>query len=181
MSVMGSEVNRLLKKIKDGDLTKREELFKITAGHLLGVARRYLYHAEDAEDVVAETFVRAFRYIHAYDESQEGYNWLCKIAQHLAFDHNEQYKAKTGVALMENRDGALDHIMEKVELETDFVEVLGRFSLNDQHLIYLRFWEHLSYREISARVGKSKSLVAKSLKIILKEFFKIIEKEWKND
>ena len=36
MSVMGSEVNRLLKKIKDGDLTKREELFKITAGHLLG-------------------------------------------------------------------------------------------------------------------------------------------------
>lgn len=40
MSVMGSEVNRLLKKIKDGDLTKREELFKITAGHLLGVARR---------------------------------------------------------------------------------------------------------------------------------------------
>ena len=31
MSVMGSEVNRLLKKIKDGDLTKREELFKITA------------------------------------------------------------------------------------------------------------------------------------------------------
>lgn len=98
MSVMGSEVNRLLKKIKDGDLTKREELFKITAGHLLGVARRYLYHAEDAEDVVAETFVRAFRYIHAYDE-----------------------------------------------------------------------------------VGKSKSLVAKRLKIILKEFFKIIEKEWKND
>ena len=181
MSVMGSEVNRLLKKIKDGDLTKREELFKITAGHLLGVARRYLYHAEDAEDVVAETFVRAFRYIHAYDESQEGYNWLCKIAQPLAFDHNEQYKAKTGVALMENRDGALDHIMEKVELETDFVEVLGRFSLNDQHLIYLRFWEHLSYREISARVGKSKSLVAKRLKIILKEFFKIIEKEWKND
>lgn len=79
---------------------------------------------------------------------------------------------------MENRDGALDHIMEKVELETDFVEVLGRFSLNDQHLIYLRFWEHLSYREISARVGKSKSLVAKRLKIILKEFFKIIEKEW---
>ena len=82
---------------------------------------------------------------------------------------------------MENRDGALDHIMEKVELETDFVEVLGRFSLNDQHLIYLRFWEHLSYREISASVGKSKSLVAKRLKIILKEFFKIIEKEWKND
>lgn len=71
MSVMGSEVNRLLKKIKDGDLTKREELFKITAGHLLGVARRYLYHAEDAEDVVAETFVRAFRYIHAYDESRK--------------------------------------------------------------------------------------------------------------
>ena len=44
MSVMGSEVNRLLKKIKDGDLTKREELFKITAGHLLGVARRYLLY-----------------------------------------------------------------------------------------------------------------------------------------
>ena len=49
-------------------------------------AYRLTGNVADAEDLVQETFVRAFRFFHRYDEALPFVNWLCRIMSNAHID-----------------------------------------------------------------------------------------------
>lgn len=170
MSILKDKVNRILIKIKDGESGALDELYAATYNHLKLVALNYLVNNSDLDDVLNEAYYKSYKYIKSVNFNRDGYNWLCKIVQHLCYDYN-------------NRRGAVDYV-EKVFQNTLFSEIEGemlekcqiyqiiqKFSVQDQQLIYLKFWEDLSLSEITKRTGIKKSTIHKRLKKLLNEIY----------
>src|SRR5512144_183803 len=56
----------LVTRIRDGDITAFEELYRSHASRLFNVAWRMLSNAADAEDALQEVFLQAYRRIGTY-------------------------------------------------------------------------------------------------------------------
>lgn len=74
------------------DRTVQRQLYELFAGRLFVVCKRYCRDAQDAEDVLQESFVKAYRYIDRFrfDGPLEG--WLKRIVINTALKHIKQQK-----------------------------------------------------------------------------------------
>ena len=176
MSRLGKQCSLLLTKIKNtGKVDYEEQLMTLTWNHLLSVAMQYLYDKNDAQDVVQNTFLRAFHYVHSFQSRQDGYNWLCKIAQREAYNFNK--KSPPTLSLDETfLPSPQKDFSEDVVNRTVISQYLQPYEPRDKQIIYLHFFEGLSFNEIAAKLGMKKSNVHKRAKTIMKEIFKISRK-----
>jgi RNA polymerase sigma-70 factor (ECF subfamily) len=69
----------LVARLQRGDHDAFESLVRTHGGRLLSVARRFLANNEDAEDAVQETFIKAFKSIHSFEERAQLHTWLHRI------------------------------------------------------------------------------------------------------
>ena len=93
MSKHGDYVNSLLKKIKKGNIDAFEKLYECTYNHLQLIVRKYLKNADLLEDVMQELYMRVFKYVKNADLEQDGYNWMCKIAENCAYEFNKRFES----------------------------------------------------------------------------------------
>jgi RNA polymerase sigma-70 factor (ECF subfamily) len=75
----------LVDAAKHGDTQAFEELFFRHQQRVLGVAQRITNNREDAEDVVQESFHKAFLHLHTFQEKSRFSTWLTRIAMNEAF------------------------------------------------------------------------------------------------
>ncbi len=88
MSRYAKEVNRCLLSIREGDESAMLTLFDLTANHLKAVIKCYLFDKSYLDDVLLQTYERAFFYIKSFDSKLDGYNWMCGIAKYLSYSYN---------------------------------------------------------------------------------------------
>ena len=69
----------LVARLQRGDSAAFEVLVRGHGGRLLSVARRLLGSNEDAEDAVQESFIKAFKAIHTFEERAQLHTWLHRI------------------------------------------------------------------------------------------------------
>ena len=74
----------LLAELRAGDAKAYERFVRANAPRVLGVARRMMRNDEDAQDVVQDTFLSAFRHIGDFDGDSRLASWLHKIAVNAA-------------------------------------------------------------------------------------------------
>ena len=173
MSILRKDVNKILIKIKKGEEESKNVLFEKTYNHLKRIAYPYVRNKADVEDVLVDAYLRIFQYVSTFDPKQDGYNWMCKIVQNVAWDWNKQYSQE-----MPFDDIApSSQIIETEELIADKDEVerwLRSYSERDRKMMYLRFWENRTIEEIAKALEMKKSNVHKRISKILKE---ILQKE----
>jgi RNA polymerase sigma-70 factor (ECF subfamily) len=75
----------LVDAAKQGDTQAFEELFFRHQQRVLGVAQRITNNREDAEDVVQESFHKAFLHLDTFQEKSRFSTWLTRIAMNEAF------------------------------------------------------------------------------------------------
>ena len=68
-----------VKRLKRNSPQAFEELIQTYACRLYSVGMRVLDNREDTEDVVQETFLKAFQSIKSFREESSLYTWLCRI------------------------------------------------------------------------------------------------------
>ena len=90
-----------------------EKLYREHRQHLLRFVRRYVRHAEDAEDVVQNTFIEAMRCADRFSGLSKPSTWLFGIALNLARNHvrrncSEMNEALDEAALMQIIDTHAD-------------------------------------------------------------------------
>jgi RNA polymerase sigma-70 factor (ECF subfamily) len=125
----------------------------------------YLYHLtrnrHDAEDLVQETFIKAYRGIHRYDASFAFATWLFTIAKRTAYSHfrsaeraevpDNQVDRTNPATLLEEKD------------ESDLLWALARrLKQNQYEALWLRYGEDFSVAEI-ARIMKTNQVRVKVL------------------
>lgn len=74
----------LVTRLQRGDERAFEELIRAHGGRLLSVARRFLGTSDDAQDAVQETFIKAFKAIHTFEERAQLQTWLHRIVVNTA-------------------------------------------------------------------------------------------------
>lgn len=166
MSRFRNEINKLLYSLQMGDKSKQKELYDYTYNNLKVIALKYAIDKNDYEDILVEAYIRAFKYVGTADLNKDGYNWLCKIVQNVAYDFNK------GIIQTVPLDdisftNIFGDIIEIVISKDEVLKELCQLSEYEQRLIQLKFYEDMSYAEIAKLLNSKKSTVHKQTLNIL--------------
>jgi len=179
MSKYHQEVNALLLKIKDGEKSKINDLVDNTHNHLKYVALYYLFSKKDVDDVVSETYYRVVKYIANFNESKDGYNWLCRIVQNVATDINKENCHYVSQDKFPIDDlyyfDETDDILARDALY-QYVKTLPKI---DRQIFYYRYYLDLPFDAIAKKLNRAKSFVHSRDRILYKkitEKFQQVEK-----
>lgn len=160
MSVMwlpASETSdaRLLKEsVRDPD--RFGELYDRHSGQLYGYAFRRV-GPDVADDVVAETFLAAFRHRHRYDASRpDALPWLFGIVTREISRHHRKEKARLRALSRIGPDPVVDGVAQRAADDVSaraargqLASALARLSVRDRDVLLLIAWGGLSYDEVA--------------------------------
>ncbi len=165
MSKHGDYVNSLLKKIKKGDTAAFMKLYDCTYNHLRFIVLRYLKNASLLEDVMQESFMRVFKYVKNADLEQDGYNWMCKIAENCAYEFNRRFDNYTDLEAVEECKDPRE-VFAVLDDRVDLYNALHTLNDEELTLIFKRFWEDFTYESMADEFSSKKSTIHKKLKQI---------------
>jgi len=129
----------------------------------------YIYYrtgnVQDAEDLTAKVFQRAFRHVHRFEDKGVPFSaWLYRIAHNLVANWHRDHSKRTMVPLEHyHRDeGAGIHPEKEAiagERTAELLSVLRELPEDRQQLLILKFVERLSNAEIGAIMGRTEGAV----------------------
>jgi len=161
---------KLIKKIKK-DKNHFSALYDDYFPLVLGYFKRRVKGHQLAEDLSSEVFEKVFRAID--DFKWQGVSlsaWIFRIARNLLTDYyRKKSKVADIVSLTELEDIVKDPEMSVVgdaiadEESKALYDALREFREEDQYLIYYKFFEELSNKEISQLTGLAESNVGTRL------------------
>jgi RNA polymerase sigma factor (sigma-70 family) len=157
-----SDPASLLQRMRWGDQCALEELYDCTVGSVYALAKAILKSSEDAEEVVCDTYARAWRQSERFDpERASPIGWLMMMCRSGAIDrlrHNRSRGSARTVALESVCELANDALtpQELLSLFHDGSRVqqaLAALSPQRLKVVGLAFFEGLSFPEIAERTG----------------------------
>lgn len=114
---------------------------------------------DDVEEVVQDTFVRAFSSLDGFRAQSSLRTWLFTIARNLVRDRARAAKNRRDVATVEENDLATEHdaldVVVADETAQRMTDALARLSPMQKDVFTLRVSQGLSYREIADVVGST--------------------------
>ena len=179
MSKYRNKVNALLASVRSGQDEAFDELFEKTYKHLKFIAALYLFDLSEIEDVVSEAFLRAYRYIRTFKDGMDGYNWLCKIVQNVAYDFNAKNMPSEGSNVIELLP-ALDRFETSPELYLENKELLrSLYTLEkrDRMVVLLYVFCEYSFTEIARLLDMPKTTAYDAYKRSEKTIVKFMEQK----
>ncbi len=99
---MDNKEKELVKKAMQGDQMAFRVLYQIHEKAVRGRVSGYFHWKADVDDVVLESFQKAFSALQGFDTEREFRPWLLTIATRTALDHLESIKRET-----EKKEGIL--------------------------------------------------------------------------
>jgi RNA polymerase sigma-70 factor (ECF subfamily) len=131
------------------------ELVERYAERLLHFLYYKTNNMHDAEDLVQDTFVKAYMNIHRYRNSWKFSTWLFTIATRLAISHYR--RAANGRTVGQIQSGNLEPVdlVEQKETRQSLWTMARVLSKNQYQALWLRYAEDMSVKEISQVLRKS--------------------------
>ena len=173
------EINDIIQKAKQNDQIAFNMLLDTFWNDIYGFLIKRLHNENDAEDITIETFSKAFEKIKTFDEKFKFKTWLITIAKNTHSDSLRKQKILISNQTSEEDQDRLYWIMDeapsvedKLITEQNLAELLKdikKLKLHYQQVINLRYFQELSYIEISKKINapvnnvKIKLLRAKKL------------------
>ncbi len=118
------------------------------------------YREAVAEDLVQETFIRAYEKFSDYEDRGFSYlTYLMKIAHNLLVNY---YRAKQPVPLETVAQEIPIQVFNEVEKEIEAEEVwkaVDNLSPNEADVMYMKYQREMSVHEISEAIDKSENAV----------------------
>lgn len=109
----------LVRALKGQETIAIQALYDMYSGALLGVITRIVQHAEVAEDLLQETFIKIWNSADNYDSSKGRlFTWMINVARNLAID---KLRSKDFRNSSKNQD---------IENNVDFIDSQKRLTFN---------------------------------------------------
>ena len=139
-----------------------ERLFHDTRGDLLAYAVRRSRSPEDAADVLAETYMIAWRKLDAIPQGEEARLWLFGVARNVLLRGAGRVRSLDRVVA--RLAGELRVVQASVEMVDDprapvLHEALAALPERQREVLLLTAWEELTPREIAAVTSTPVNLV----------------------
>jgi RNA polymerase sigma-70 factor (ECF subfamily) len=171
------EKDRLLKRQKAAAGEAFTQLVREHQGAIFALAYAKLGNAHDAEDVRQEVFVEAYRNFHKLKNHEKILGWLFKATIYRCKDHMRKKSRR------ERREMEFTRITDTTAcgyadngLADAILEAVGRLPEKHRVVVMLRHFAMLSYADISAMTGLSKTTVDGRLQTAKKEMKQVLTK-----
>jgi len=175
------KIEDLIEQCKRQNSQAQMEIYRLYYQAMFNVSYRIVNGFEDAEDVMQEAFIKAFKNIHKYSYKSTFGAWLKRIVINESLNQiRKEKKVKWDISAITNE--------EETEEECDFsrlkaekiVEAMSLLNNRYRVLMNLHFIEGYDYEEIQEITGITYgnlrtlfSRAKKSLKIILEKEYGI--------
>ena len=113
-SLTGAEESVLVAQAREGDTTAFGELVRRYEGKIFRLAQHITNNREDAEDVLQETFLKAYEHLDQFQGNSKFYTWIVRIAVNQALMKLRRRKTDKSVSLDETIDTGEDTIVREI-------------------------------------------------------------------
>jgi RNA polymerase sigma-70 factor, ECF subfamily len=158
--------------------TRFEELYEAHLGHVTGYVRRRVDDAQDAADVIAETFLVAWRRLDDVPPTDDARFWLYAVARRTLANHRRGERRRRDLTTRIRMDLATDLALAPMP-GGDLPEIGAAFrSLpgDDRELLGLTSWEGLDHGQIATVLGVSRNAVRVRLHRARRRFARELER-----
>lgn len=156
----------LLEALKN-ESTRREaftQLVRTNQQQLYYAVRRIVVLHEDADDVLQNTFIKAWQGLDNFRGDSSLNTWLYRIAMHEALDHLERQKRHHGLSIDDDLQQSARALAAQLESdpyfdgdETEFQlqEAIAQLPAKQRLVFNMKYFDEMKYEEISAVLGTS--------------------------
>lgn len=171
----------LVRRAREGDRAAFADIVRLHQRKVYAVAMRMTRRHEVADDIVQDTFIRAYRHLDRFELGRPLGPWLKKIAANLCLNYLSAWQRREEPFETEARpDGAPAMAMEAsaagrdsepepfrqvraLEFENALEEAVSRLPLEQQAVLKLKVVEGMRYDEIAEALGISAGTVMSRL------------------
>jgi RNA polymerase sigma-70 factor (ECF subfamily) len=150
---------------KDGDERAFEEIMLVTQRRVALVAWHILGDAEETKEAVQETFLRLFRHLRRYDETQDFFGWLFRIAVNVCRDLEKRRRRRRIFSSIDDAQEMQSDAISAEERLTRSADVallrraIDALPPKEKLALVLRDVEELSTEEVAAILGSRPATV----------------------
>jgi RNA polymerase sigma-70 factor (ECF subfamily) len=161
----------LVRRVRSGDRSAYGELVERYQAAILRRAQSILRDPAAAEDAAQEAFVRAYSYLHTYDEQRRLYTWLARIVTNVCLSQLSSHQWRTlpiEMALLipsetlEDDDPELAALTD--ERTQELQSAIAGLPAKYREVLILRYWQDLAYDEIASMTTQSLGAVKTQLR-----------------
>lgn len=178
----GSRLDKLLRKLAAGDKDALAEVYHHTRAAIYGFSLSITKNAVDAEDVLQETYIKAWTNIESYTSKGTPMAWLLTIAKNLSLMKLREKKRHQD---LEPEEWDMNfHIPDTAGNTEDrhfLMEALKILTEEERQIIMLHVVSGLKHREIADLLGLALATVLSKYHRALKKLRTFMEGEEKND
>jgi RNA polymerase sigma-70 factor (ECF subfamily) len=152
----------ILEACQNGDKTAFGKIYDGFSSRLFKFIYFRVGHKQTAEDILSDSFVKAFSKINQINSSKSLSGWLFKIAKNNIIDF---YRIKKPTFELREAEEILDETINPVdEADLSFdqkliLESVEKLPKDQRRVIQLRFYEDLTNAEIAAIMDKSEGAI----------------------
>lgn len=135
-----------------------EEMYATYHVHVLGYALRRTDNTDDAADVLAETFLAAWRRLDQVPPGEQARLWLYGTARRVLANHYRGERRRLALADRLKADLAVSYQpSDRVQRSAEIVSAFRRMPEPDRELLALAGWEGLDPGQIAVVLGCSRN------------------------
>lgn len=155
----------IVARARDGDVDAFRALVEQHSRYLFGVVVRLVRNAEDAQDVVQDTWLKAHAQLGRFEARSEVRTWLTRIAVNCAIDHLRSSKRREAAydpadldehatqAQVHTPQPAADRLLMAGEIGARVGQTMSCLTAIERAAFMLRHVEGMSISEIGAELG----------------------------
>lgn len=150
----------LVESVRGGDDDAFRVIVERHSRAIFRSASRVTGNAADADDVVQETFLRAYRSLHAFDSRAALGTWLHRIAINCALDLIDSRRRREGrvdrdhdLSLVPSSAAAPDRVAHGSEMQRAIALAMDNLTGNERTAFVLRHFEGMPLEEIGKVLG----------------------------
>ena len=181
--------NTVIHRAREGDNGAFHQLYRTHSERIYRLAWRYTRSQTDAEDVMQETFVKAFRQIHRFngDNPAAFTSWLGRICVNCSIDFLRKQKRRHSGNTVSLDDLTADPVdggrsPEQTAVREEFVrqvaEAAGQLSAKQRVVFDLRYSQHHTIAEIADLLDCSENAVKTHLSRAVKKLRSLLIPVW---
>lgn len=167
------QIEQILDNVRSGNIQEFSKIVTIYQKQLYHFVYCIINNTQDAEDILQETFVTAYKKLSQYKNNTLFSAWLYKIAKNISLD---VLKKRKKIITFECNE--MEYMIEKSSLDEDMnegydekiSEVFKRMTFNEKNILILRILQEKSYEEIGFIINKGQSATRKQYERAKKKF-----------
>jgi RNA polymerase sigma-70 factor (ECF subfamily) len=159
---------------KAGDRGAMHELYERNRSRIFSLAYRYAGNVADAEDILQDSFIKAFSSLGKCQLNENAYfaTWLYRIAVNCSLDHLRRRRTRESHVVwsinfsaeaVKERSATPEGEYLRSEIRQQVQRSLAKLSKRKRMVVVLRHYQQLKIGEIAAAMGCSQGSVKRQL------------------